>query len=66
RVDIAEDDHRGRVVGEQVGLVPLHNPSGLPGVCVGPDSEPQIRWPDPQLLEEDGRHPLAVVLASVD
>ena len=66
RVDVADDDHGVGPLLEHDRLEPLHDLGRLDGVRARADLEVDVGPGDAQLLEEEPRHPLVVVLAGVD
>jgi hypothetical protein len=64
-VDIAVDQHPVGRVGFDDRLDALHNLGGLGGVGPGTDAEVRVGSRQVELVEEDARHLLVIVLAGV-
>ena len=66
RVDVSRDEHDVGTLGFEDRLEALHHPSGLHRVRSRSDAENVIGLADAELLEEDPRHRVVVVLSRVD
>ncbi len=66
RVDVPVDDDEGRTLTQNHLLEPHHDLGGLGGVRAGPDAQVQIGLRQTQLVEEDTRQGVVVVLVRVD
>ena len=65
RVGVAVDEQPVRLPGDELALDPGQHLAGLGAVGPGADLEVDVRIGDAELVEEDARHLVVVVLAGV-